>query len=301
MKKPLAAILGAVVCLYRCSGSPAVPTSVPGGSGDTPPIVTAAAPVTFVGAGDIADCGRGATLTASLLDRIDGTVYTLGDNAYPNGSTTDYQNCYEPAWGRHRARTRPSPGNHEYLTANAAPYFQYFGPIAGPPDVGYYSFSLGAWHIVSLNSEIEARAGSPQEQWLRADLAANRTRCTAVYWHRALFSSGTVHGGDGRMRDIWRTIYDLDVDLVIAAHDHIYERFAPQDSAGNMDLDRGIRQFVVGTGGGPSHKVGAPRRNSEIAVSTWGVLALTLEADRYQWRFVPAEGGFNDEGITSCH
>jgi Calcineurin-like phosphoesterase len=264
------------------------------------PPVTISAPATFVGAGDIADCGRGATLTANLLDRIEGTVFTAGDHAYPMGTASEYQNCYEPTWGRHRGRTRPTPGNHDYNAPNALPYFQYFGSNAGPPQLGYYSYALGAWHVVSLNSEIDARIGSPQELWLRADLGANRTRCTAVYWHRALFSSGN-HGGDARMLDIWRTIYEFDVDLVVAAHDHLYERFTPQDAAGKMDGARGIRQFVVGTGGGPLHPVGVSRPNSEVAASVWGVLAFTLESDRYRWRFISAEGGFNDEGITSCH
>jgi hypothetical protein len=300
MTKRLAAILAAAVCLCRCSGSPAAPAPVRSGGGDIPPSVAAAPPATFVGAGDIADCGRGAALTAGLLDRIDGTVFTTGDHAYPSGTWAEYQNCYEPTWGRHRARTRPTPGNHDYNMPGALPYFQYFGDNAGPSGLGYYSYTLGNWHIVSLNSEIDARTGSPQELWLRGDLAANRTPCTAVYWHRALFSSGS-RGGDAKMRDIWRTAYEFDVDLALTSHDHLYERFAPQDVEGKVDLARGIRQFVVGTGGSGLHALGALRPNSEVAVSVWGVLAFTLEADRYRWRFISAEGGFHDEGTTSCH
>jgi acid phosphatase type 7 len=299
MMKRLAAILAAVVCAHACSGSSAVPTTptVPGG--ETPPI-SAGPSATFVGAGDIADCGPGATLTAALLDRFDGTVFTTGDNAYPTGAAADYQNCYEPTWGRHKQRTRPTSGNHDYSTANAAAYFQYFGANAGPAGVGYYSYSLGTWHIVSLNSEIDAGTGSPQEQWLRADLAANRSRCTAAYWHRPIFSSGG-HGDDPKMMDIWRTLHEFDVDLAIVGHDHMYERLAPLDSAGRVDATRGIRQFVVGTGGANTSHVHSARAFSEVAVSVWGVMAFTLDADRYRWRFVAAEGSFNDEGTTVCH
>jgi acid phosphatase type 7 len=300
MKKRLAAILGVVLCLSRCSGSP----SAPGGtqtSGDTiPPPIAAAPPALFIGAGDIADCGPGAAITAGLLDRLDGTIFTTGDNVYPSGSRADYRNCYEPTWGRHRHRTRPSPGNHDYETANAAPYFEYFGANAGPFGVGYYSYSLGAWRVISLNSEIDAGSGSPQWQWLRADLAANPSRCTAVYWHRALFSSGD-HGGDPRMQEIWRTMYELDVDLAIVGHDHLYERFAPQDAGGRVDWARGIRQFVVGTGGARVYPVRRAQPNSEAAASVWGIAAFTLESDRYSWTFIAADGSFHDEGMTACH
>ena len=298
--KRLAAILGAAVCLAACSGSPSAPAPVAGGGGEIPPTVTATPAATLVGAGDIGECGQGSARTAELLDRIAGTVFTTGDNAYPSGTWADFQNCYEPSWGRHRARTRPTPGNHDYYTPNAAPYYQYFGANAGPAGLGYYSYALGPWHIVALNSEIDARSGSAQEQWLRADLADNPTRCTAVYWHRALYSSGN-HGGDAKMLEIWRTLYDLNVDLVITGHDHLYERFAPQDRTGKMDLTRGIRQFVVGTGGGGLFPVGALRPNSEVTASTWGVLAFTLEGDRYRWRFISVDGVFHDEGVTSCH
>jgi acid phosphatase type 7 len=302
MKKRLWAILGAVVCLADCSGSPSAPgrPTTAGSGNDGPPPISAGPPAVLVGSGDIADCGPGAAATAALLDRFDGTIFTTGDNAYPSGSRTDYQNCYEPTWGRHKSRTRPAPGNHEYTTPFASAYFEYFGANAGPFGVGYYSYSLGAWHVISLNSEIDVGSGSTQLQWLRADIAANPSRCTAVYWHRPLFSSGE-HGGDPRMQEVWRTLYDLDVDLAITGHDHLYERFAPQDAGGRADWVRGIRQFVVGTGGARVYALRNIGANSEAAASVLGVLAFTLESDRYAWRFVAADGSFHDEGATSCH
>ena len=300
MRLRLLAILAGVVSVGACSGSPAAPAPVPNGSSAPPPSVAPVPPATLVGAGDIANCTEGAARTAELLDRIDGTVFTTGDNAYPSGAWSEFQACYEPTWGRNRHRTRPTPGNHDYHTENGAPYYRYFGDRAGPAGLGYYSYTLGAWHVIALNSEIEVGAGSRQEQWLRADLAANPARCTAVYWHRALYSSGP-HGGDATMRDVWRTLHEHSVDLVIVGHDHLYERFAPQDATGRLDRARGIRQFVVGTGGASVYPVQATRPNSELTASVLGVLAFTLDADRYQWRFVSVDGSFHDQGTEACH
>jgi hypothetical protein len=301
MKQRLAAIFAGAVCLGSCSGSPSAPAPVSSAGGEIRPPVSASLPATWVGAGDIGECGGGSAQTADLLDRIDGTIFTTGDNAYPSGSRTDYQNCYNATWGRHRARTRPTPGNHEYESPGAMPYYEYFGPNAGPSGRGYYSYDVGAWHIVSLNSEADARIGSPQESWLRADLAANPSACTAVYWHRALFGSGE-HGGDAKMREIWRTLYQQNVDLVVVGHEHLYERFAPQDANGRVDPLRGIRQFVVGTGGAHTFRVrSSVGANSEMAASVWGVMVFTLDADRYRWRFVSVDGSFHDEGAAACH
>jgi hypothetical protein len=157
----------------------------------------------FVGAGDIGLCGSpGPELTAKLLDGIPGTVFTLGDNAYNSGTAREYRDCYDRSWGRHKVRTRPVPGNHEYESPGAAPYFEYFGFNAGPAGLGYYSFDLGAWHIVALNSNIAARRNSVQGQWLRADLASSQSRCTIAYWHHPLFTSGP-DGATAEMRDFW--------------------------------------------------------------------------------------------------
>ena len=285
---------------------------------------------TLVGAGDIARCypaddptairparSTPAAATARLLDRIPGTVITLGDNAYEAGSPADYLLCYEPTWGRHRERTRPSAGNHEYLTPGAAGYFAYFGPAAHPP-LGYYSYDVGSWHVVVLNStpqwaECPPPASSAedgrrcvgdvvQREWLRADLTANPTLCTVAYFHHPRFSSGR-HGNQYEMQQFWDILYEHGVDVVLSAHDHIYERFAPQDPDGNLDLEQGIREFVVGTGGAELYGFSTIQPNSEVRDNTtWGVLALGLEEGSYRWSFVPVPGGsFTDAGSDTCH
>ena len=274
-----------------CSGSSSTSPSPPA------PAMTAV----LVGAGDIGDCAtRGSQLTAQLLASIPGTVFTAGDNAYPSGTAESFRDCYHPTWGRHRQRTRPSPGNHEYEVAGAAPYFLYFD-LTGQSGLGYYSYSLGNWRVLSLNSEVGYDAGSAQMAWVRNELSANPTRCALAYFHKPLFSSG-FHGDQIQMREMWRTLYELGVDIAISAHDHNYERFAPQDVNGRFDPARGIRQFIVGTGGTTLRTVGASRPNSEVHGSSWGVLVLTLEDTLYRWEFRPAEpGGFQDAGTDQCH
>lgn len=262
--------------------------------------LTAASGV-LVGAGDIGVCGSpGTEATARLLDRIQGTVIALGDNAYFSGSAEEFANCYEPTWGRHRSRTRPVAGNHEYMSGGG-PYFTYFGDRAGPRGSGYYSYAVGPWRVIALNSEMPSAAGSSQSEWLRAELSGRRSPCTAVYWHRPLFSSGR-NGDNPDMRDLWRTLYEFDVDLVINGHDHTYERFAPQDPDGRPDPQRGIRQFIVGTGGAPLYEFPRLRPNSETRAAAWGVAVFTLTGGGYQWEFVPVEGAtFSDSGSASCH
>ena len=296
--------------LYTAGQTPGdfrVVAAEPGGTlADTASVhvTTPGSAVVLVGAGDIADCGSdGDEATAALLDGIPGTVFTAGDNAYSNGSATDYSGCYEPSWGRHKARTRPAPGNHDYNTAGAAAYFAYFGDAAGPPGRGYYSYDLGAWHIVSLNSEVDMSAGSAQETWLRADLAANPKQCTLAYWHKPRFSSGTKHGSDSETQPLWQALYDYGAEIAIAGHDHDYERFAPQTPSGTADPARGIREFVVGTGGSSHSGVGTPLPTSEASDgATFGVLKLTLGSGTYSWQFVPVAGGsFTDSGSGTCH
>jgi hypothetical protein len=264
----------------------------------------------LVGAGDIGECTlKGRYQTAELLDRITGTVFTAGDNAYSNGSADDFRNCYDGAWGRHRARTRPAPGNHDYRASGGSGYFGYFGLLAGPPSRGYYSYELGEWHVVVLNSNCGeiggCLAGSKQEAWLREDLAAHSGRCTAAYWHHPMFSSG-VHGGSPKtMKAFWTDLYKAGVDVVLNGHDHDYERFAPQDPSGVRDPEHGIREFVVGTGGAllRSFPRGAAAPNSEKRDDrTYGVLKLTLHPQSYDWEFVPVKGGtFTDSGNAPCH
>ena len=284
------------------------PSTVPG-PGPVPE-VTAAPPgePLVLAAGDIASCtSSGDEETAGLLDaRPTAVVVTLGDNVYDAGTVREFAGCYEPSWGRSRSRTRPSPGNHDYGTAGAAGYFGYFGAAAGDPATGYYSYDVGPWHLVSLNSNCSAvpcRPGSAQERWLRADLAASESRCTLAYWHHPRFSSGRVHGSSDSVAPLWQALYDADADVVLAGHEHQYERFAPLDPDGNPDPARGIRSFVVGTGGRSRYPFGPPIAGSEVRDrSTFGVLALTLRADGYDWAFVPSgDGTFTDEGSGRCH
>lgn len=263
-------------------------------------------PAVLVGAGDIADCTlTGDSATAALLDDIPGTVFTLGDNAYREGTLAQHTDCYGPTWGRHKARTFPSAGNHEYRTSGAAGYFGYFGAAAGDPDKGYYSYGLGAWHVVVLNSNclaVACAAGSAQEQWLRADLAAHPTDCTVAYFHAPRFSSGK-HQNNAAMQPFWQALYDYGADVVMSAHDHVYERFAPQTPTGTGDRTFGIRQFTVGTGGRYRDGFTTIQPNSEVRDNTaYGVLKLVLGSDSYEWQFVSQAGKtFTDSGTGTCH
>nr|MBA3342533.1 metallophosphoesterase [Gemmatimonadaceae bacterium] len=260
--------------------------------------------VTIIAAGDIADCNNtNDDATATLVDNIPGTVLVLGDNAYESGTKTEYDTCYNPNWGRSKDRTKPSPGNHEYQTAGAAGYYEYFGAAAGDPAKGYYSFDLGAWHIIALNSSLSVTAGSAQEVWLRADLAASTRACTLAYWHHPRFSSGSVHGNNSNMQPLWQALYDANADVVLGGHDHIYERFAPQTPTGVSDATRGIREFVVGTGGRGHYGLGTLKANSQVFDATsFGVLKMTLSATGYSWEFVPVAGAtFTDSGSGACH
>jgi len=261
----------------------------------------------LVGAGDIAGCGsQKDNETAELLDSIAGTVFTLGDNVYPDGTAAEFANCYDSTWGRHRARTRPAAGNHDYHTLDASGYSGYFGAAAGDADKGYYSYDVGDWHIIVLNSSCGEVGGcdsdSPQGQWLQADLTASPSTCTLAYWHAPLFSSGSHHGGDTTMRDFWQVLYGAGADVVLNGHEHNYERFGPQDPDGLADPGRGIREFVVGTGGGGLYAFGSPEPNSEARNSdTYGVLELTLHPTSYDWEFIPIAGGtFTDSGSAAC-
>lgn len=289
------------------------------GTAADPPVLLLGAqserPAVLIAAGDIADCGsRGDSATAALVRAIPGVVATLGDHAYDDGSRQEFARCYGPTWGTERRRTRPAPGNHDYETRNARAYFAYFGDAAGDPDTGYYSYDLGAWHIVALNSNCGeiggCGAGSRQIRWLRRDLAAHPATCTLAYWHHPLFSSGKEHGGSDAMKTAWETLYDAGADVVLAGHEHNYERFAPQDAAGRPDRRRGIRQLVVGTGGAGLYGFAQPLATSQARNDeTHGVLVLTPRSSAYDWAFVPAasrtdrpgERPFTDAGRADCH
>ena len=291
-------------------GTTSITASSGGVTGSSTITVTSvSADPVLVGAGDIASCSSsGDEATANLLDGISGTVFTLGDNAYDSGTATEYTNCYGPSWGRHKARTKPSPGNHEYNTTNATGYYGYFGSAAGDPTKGYYSYELGNWHIVVLNSNlscavISCAAGSTQEQWLRADLAANTKPCTLAYWHHPRFNSGADHGNDLDVAPFWDALYEFNADVILNGHEHVYERFAPQTPSAVADPVRGIRQFTVGTGGRSKYTFGTIQPNSEVRDATsYGVLKLTLHSNTYDWQFVPVAGSsFTDSGTGSCH
>lgn len=296
----------AVVTLALFAGcddriGPTRPTDTPGAD-DSPSQPAPVPDQTLVGAGDIGFCGSPAPeATARLIDAIPGAVFTTGDNAYMEGSAKNFAECYEPNWGRHKGRTYPSPGNHDYGTPGAAGYFSYFGSRAGPSGLGYYSFDLGNWHIVSLNSNVAHGAGSAQLAWLRGDLEANRRACSIAFWHQPLFSSGP-NGPSPGLRDTWRLLYEFNVDLVLNGHDHLYERFGPQDPDGRPDETRGIRQFTVGTGGASLYRQATRRANSEALSSAYGVLKLTLRANDYQWQFLPVPGSADagDSGTDRC-
>ena len=258
------------------------------------------------GAGTTNNCRE--AHVADLVDKAPAAdlVLTLGDTQYEDGSYAQFVKSFDRSWGHLKSRIRPAVGNHEYKTPHASGYFRYFGPAAGDPSKGYYSYDIGAWHVVVLNSNCSkvggCSANAPQGRWLRADLAAHPTACTLAYWHHPLFSSGS-HGGRDSMSDAWRALHEAGAELVLAGHDHIYERFAPMDADGVRDEVRGIRQFVVGSGGKNHTDITAVQPNSEVRdASVYGLLKLTLRPDGYDWRFVP-EGGQSavDSGSAACH
>ncbi|MGH7580954.1 MAG: metallophosphoesterase family protein, partial [Gemmatimonadales bacterium] len=242
----------------------------------------------FVGAGDIAGCTARFhdEATAALLDEIEGTVFALGDNVQGSGTAEDFANCYHPVWGRHKARTWPAVGNHEYNVPGAEPHFEYWGTRAGPAGKGYYSYDLGEWHIVVLNSNV---LFAEQNEWLAADLAANPRECTLAYWHHPWFTSSAYRGREELLRFV-EILHEAGADVVLTGHAHGYERFAPQTPAGALDEERGIRHFVVGTGGAPFHPFTQTKPNSEVRELAYGLLKMELYPDRYTWEFVPVEG-----------
>jgi hypothetical protein len=263
-------------------------------------------------AGDIAcpprtSCLPDARATGRLIEQADpDAVLALGDEQYDDGTLEEFLGAYDEAWGGFKSITYPAPGNHEYNTPGAAGYYAYFGAAAGDPSQGWYSFDLGAWHIVSLNSECAWIGGctlvSPQGRWLLADLAAHPAACTLAYWHRPRFSSGE-YASDAGMAPFWEALYAAGAEIVLNGHQHAYERFAPQSPAAALDTQSGIREFVVGTGGAGLAPQERPQPNSEVRQSTThGVLQLTLRPDGYDWSFVPIPGrSFTDSGSASCH
>ena len=254
---------------------------------------------TFVvaAAGDIASENSGDDETAAVLDKIaPNAVLSLGDNAYPDGALSEFQAYYEPTWGRHRVRTRPSPGNHDYHTEGASGYFTYFGARAPGP---YYSFDLGGWHVISLNSEISMSASSEQYEWLQDDLASSTARCTLAYWHKPRFTAGR-YDDFTFTTPIWRLLYSATAEIVLNGHDHNYQRYELMTPDGAPAPVRGIREFVVGTGGRSLYELSHDPRREAAQARVLGVLQLMLRPAGYDWRFAPVSGGYSDTGTGEC-
>ncbi len=286
---------------------------------DPPMPAQTAAPgaVTFIGAGDISDCGHKDTqITADILSRFpDAAIFIAGDASNDQGTLRQFQKCFDPYWGHFKPGIRPAIGNHDYGPEGPMGYFSYFGAAAGEPGKGYYSYDLGlpskngAWHIIVLNSECPEAGGctegSPQEAWLKADLAAHPARCSIAIWHEPRFTSG-IHGNYPIYTDFWKDLYAAGVEIILNGHDHNYERFAPQDPIGNADPQNGIREFVVGTGGAqlsPLRYLILRTANSQKAITgVYGLLKLDLSPDHYDWEFIAGSGNAaTDSGSEACH
>jgi acid phosphatase type 7 len=265
--------------------------------------VTGPTPATTVllAAGDIGMCGSVPAIeTGAMLDSLEGVIIGVGDYAYEHGTARDFANCYDPVWGRHKARTRPAPGNHEYESAGAQPYFDYFGAQAGPMGLGYYSFRSGDWFVLSLNSNIPVGGNTLQTQWIRDQLAANTTRCTLAYFHHPLYSSGP-NGDNAGVAGLWQLLYDNGVDVVVNAHEHMYERYARMSPDGQRNDTRGMRQFIAGTGGAGLYTVRVAHAQSQRQIIAHGILKLTLAAQGYNWEFLQVGGARTDVGSDVCH
>jgi hypothetical protein len=308
-----------LVLLPACRGQ-VLPTPPPADAPAEAVALTGAS--ILIGVGDIAACdSRGDELTAAIVDsvlkadsvaQVENLVFTLGDNAYPDGSAQNFARCFTPSWGDPARRImrsiRPSPGNHEHLTYDAAPYYEYFGKNAGSPSKGYYSYDVGEWHAIALNSEIVVNGlfsdaeRTAQLEWLARDLKANPKKCTVAYWHHPRFSSGW-HGSDRRLASFWSILNDAGVDLILSGHDHHYERFHPQTPAGVADSARGIVQIVAGTGGGEIRGLRDPLvPHSAVRVQGhFGVVKLTLGAEEWRSAFLATNGGVYDASGGKCH
>lgn len=284
------------------------PTAAP-----SPTVTPTPIPAVLIGAGDIAYCGdapeyQGDEQTAALIEQQlqqwpHAAVFAAGDVVTGEGTRAEYNNCFGPSWGRFKERVRPVPGNHDYMTGGGAPYYEYFGAAAGEPGKGYYSYDLGDWHIVALNSncdDVACGPNSPQVKWLEEDLRASAAKCTLAYWHHPRFSSGLA-GDNGITNPLWRTVVEAGVEVVVGGHDHNYERFAPLNVQGEAD-PTGTRLFVVGTGGSPLRDFGAVKPHSEVRYSgTNGVIQFKLYPGRYEWQFIPADdAALTDMGSGEC-
>lgn len=290
--------------MSACFGDPGAPS--PSEPAATPPPPPSSTATVLLVAGDIAECDNERdALTAKILDTTPGTILTAGDNAYPSGTAAEYAECYGPTWGRHRSRTYAALGDNDYGAGTADAAFTYFGKHVGPRGKGYYSLDLGAWHIIVLNDNdkhISFDAGSAQDLWLQQDLTSQRGSCTLVVHHQPRFFSSTAGTESESRRIIWERLYAAGADLVVSGHWHHYERLAPMAPGGTVDQRRGLRQFIVGTGGRSTRVPSVVHPSSEVRAATFGVLKLTLVANGYSWEFLPIEGeSFRDAGSAGCH
>jgi acid phosphatase type 7 len=291
-----------------CSSSPSSPSA----GGGTLLVATSTTPATgqtavVLGVGDIGMCGSNGTTpldsvaaTARLVAGLQGQLILAGDIAYLHGSAANFRDCFNPSWGQFRNRWRPVPGNHEYETPGAGPYFAYFGEDAGADGTGYYSFMAGDWLVLMLNSNIPAGRGSAQFEFARMQLEAQRTPCTMAVWHHPLFASGP-NGANAVMRDMWSLLETANAEVVLAAHDHLYERFARQTAGGVADPAKGVREFVAGTGGAELYNFVRPAANSEVRIAQFGVVRLTLKPAQLDWEFLTNNGAVVDSGLDTCH
>jgi acid phosphatase type 7 len=283
---------------------PPTPTAVPPTPTALPPTPTPPKDVVVIAGGDPrSGCNTVSTRIVTLLDTFPpDTLFLHNGDMVNDGTLAQFNECYDPTWGQHKSQHRPVPGNHEYNTPDASGYWDYFGALAGTRSQGYYSFSLGTWHIIALNNMIAHDQSSTQVQWLKADLAANPSQCILAYWHTPRFSSGTMHGSDLSMAPLWDVLYAARADIVFNGHEHNYERFAKQNPGGVPDAN-GIREFVIGTGGAPLYGFRTPLANSEIRESgTYDVVKFTLRANSYDWQFIPvAMGILTDSGTGQCN
>lgn len=307
-----AVLLALILVARACSGSddpapaPAVTTATTARPSTTTSTTLPVA--TILAAGDIASCNSGGDeATANLLDaRPHALVVTLGDNVTDTGTAAEFANCYDPTWGRHKGRTRPALGEREYGVFRAGGYYSAFGSAAGDPPLGWYSYDLGTWHIIVMNSNCEVvgcATGGSQEVWLRQDMGANPRACTLAVMHHPRWTSGTTHGPTPAVAPLYQALHDAGVDVLLSAHERNYERFPPLDPAGNFDPARGVRQFVAGTGGRSHHPLGPPLNGSQARNdNTFGLLVMTLRPTGYDWQFVPEAGKtFTDAGSGTCH
>ena len=314
----LTLLVGCAIGIIACGGSPSSPSPTTTGVAGTPttPIEvpvnqspatpTTPAPTVPSGTwvnvvGDTGWCGAPAMpLLSRLLAALGGEIFLAGDLAYPSGTLAEFQRCFEPDFGRFRARFWASPGNHDYLTAGADGYFTYFADRAGPSRRGYYAVRSSSWQVLMLNSQVPIGRNSPQFEWTRAELVANPTRCTMAVMHYPIDSSGP-NGPNPQLRDIWELMVTQGVDVVVSGHDHMYERHAPQDASGRSDPARGIRLFIAGTGGAPLYNRARTAANSEVLLSNHGLLRLKLEPALYEWEFQDVTGAVLDRGLNVCH